>query len=162
MLIVSVKNNLNQIVELIQQLSNEEFCEKHSELSKASIGEHTRHIIELYQCLLQNYDNGCVNYDLRKRNVVIQTNVEEAIKNIEILLLSLDKINKNLMLVQGENPNQLIIETNYFRELLYNLEHSIHHQALIKVVLHKFKNVKVSSDFGIARSTIEYRMQCAQ
>lgn len=162
MLISSVKNNLNQIVELIQQLSNEEFSKKHTELSEASIGEHTRHIIELFQCLLESYDNGCINYDLRKRNNLIQTKVEEAKKYIGILLDSIEKENKNLMLTQGENSNQLTIETNYFRELLYNLEHSIHHQALIKVVLQKFKHVSVSEDFGVARSTIEYRMQCAQ
>lgn len=162
MLVVSVKNNLYQIVDLIQQLSNEEFCKKHSELSEASIGEHTRHIIELYQCLLQNYENGCINYDLRKRNILIQTDVKEASKSIENLIISIEKENKNLTLTQGENSNQLTIETNYYRELLYNLEHSIHHQALIKVVLQKFKHVKVSNDFGVARSTIEYRMQCAQ
>jgi hypothetical protein len=33
------------------------------------------------------------------------------------------------------NDKEICIDSNYFRELLYNLEHCIHHQALIKVVV---------------------------
>ncbi len=58
--------------------------------------------------------------------------------------------------------NQVSIQTNYFRELLYNLEHCIHHQALIKVAVFQLENIKVTENFGIAPSTIEYKKQCAQ
>lgn len=54
------------------------------------------------------------------------------------------------------------IETNYFREVLYNLEHCIHHQALIKVALLNFNYIQISETFGIAPSTIEFRKICAQ
>ena len=54
------------------------------------------------------------------------------------------------------------IDSNYYRELLYNLEHCIHHQALIKVAVLKNENLKVDANFGVARSTIEYRKQCVQ
>ena len=62
-------------------------------------------------------------------------------------------------IVDGE---ELLIETNYNRELLYNLEHCIHHQALIKVALLQSESITVDANFGVARSTIEYRNQCAQ
>jgi hypothetical protein len=48
---------------------------------------------------------------------------------------------------------------NYFRELLYNLEHCIHHQALIKWLFYKMK-LFLWMNFGVARSTIEYRKLC--
>lgn len=54
------------------------------------------------------------------------------------------------------------IQSNYYRELLYNLEHCIHHQALIKVAVLQFENVLLNENFGVARSTIEYRKQCVQ
>lgn len=162
MLISSVKNNLKEIIDLLQQLTDEQFSFKHSELSNASIGEHTRHIIELFQCLIINYPNEIVNYDLRERNPIIQTQTSEAIKAIYFILNEVEKENKTLKIEQGKDDCLLSIETNYFRELLYNLEHSIHHQALIKVALLKFPEVKISENFGVARSTIEYRLQCAQ
>lgn len=162
MLVTSVQNNLKEIIDLLHQLNDEQFSLKHAELSNASIGEHTRHIIELYQCLVENYNNGIINYDLRKRNLIIQTQTNDAIMAIETLLNKVDKKNKNLKIEQGKNECLLSIETNYFRELLYNLEHSIHHQALIKVALLKFSEIKISKNFGVARSTIEYRLECAQ
>ncbi len=162
MLVTSVQNNLKEIIDLLHQLTDEQFSFKHHELSNASIGEHTRHIIELYQCLIENYSNTIINYDLRDRNPIIQTQTAEAIKAIETILNKVDKENKSLKIEQGKDECLLSIKTNYFRELLYNLEHSIHHQALIKVAILKFPQIKICDNFGIARSTIEYRLQCAQ
>jgi hypothetical protein len=56
---------------------------------------------------------------------------------------------------------KFICESNYFRELLYNLEHCIHHQALIKVAILQCETVTIDN-FGVDQTTIEYRNQCAQ
>lgn len=162
MLIASVKNNLCEIIQLLNQLKDEEYTQKHFELSEATIGQHTRHIIELYQCLFNSYEIGIVNYDLRERNKVIENQTCEAIKAIENLLQKVEKANKQIIIEQGTSTEKFQIESNYNRELLYNLEHSIHHQALIKVALFKFPHIAIDKDFGVARSTIEFRLQCAQ
>ncbi len=162
MLIQSIKNNLSENIELLRQLTNEEFMQKNPELSNATIGEHMRHIIELFGCLLENYDYGLINYDDRKRDLLLQTDKNEAIAIIEKYLLELDKPNKPLSLTHNCFSPIELLHTNYFRELIYNLEHSIHHQALIKVALHSLPHIKIPSTFGVAPSTLEYRKQCAQ
>lgn len=162
MLIQSIKNNLSENIELLRQLTNEEFMQKNPELSNATIGEHMRHIIELFGCLLENYDYGLINYDDRKRDVLLQTDKNEALAIIEKYLLELDKPNKPLSLTHNCFSPIELLQTNYFRELIYNLEHSIHHQALIKVALHSLPHIKIPSSFGVAPSTLEYRKQCAQ
>ena len=162
MLIQSVKNNLSENIDLLRQLTNEEFTQQNPELSNATIGEHMRHIIELFGCLLENYDYGLINYDGRKRDLLLQTDKNEAIAIIEKYLLEIDKPNKPLSLTHNCFSSIELLQTNYFRELLYNLEHSIHHQALIKVALHSLPHIKIPSTFGVAPSTLEYRKQCAQ
>ncbi len=162
MLLNFVKNNLLENIELLRQLSNEEFCTKNPELSQATIGEHMRHIIELMGCLLDNYEEGKVNYDNRNRNLQIQSDVNYAISILEKQLANFDKPNKNLALIHNCFSAEEALPTNYFRELLYNLEHSIHHQALIKVALFNFPHITVSDSFGVAPSTLEYRKQCVQ
>ena len=162
MLIQSIKNNLSENIELLRQLTNEEFTQQNPELSNATIGEHMRHIIELFGCLLENYDYGLINYDDRKRDVLLQTDKNEAIAIIEKYLLEIDKPNKPLSLTHNCFSPIELLQTNYFRELIYNLEHSIHHQALIKVALHSLPHIKIPSTFGVAPSTLEYRKQCAQ
>jgi hypothetical protein len=103
-----------------------------------------------------------VNYDKRERNVLIQTDMNYAIHHILEIKNNLEKENKNIELQQVIDGEKIRIQSNYYRELLYNLEHCIHHQALIKVAILKCENITVDANFGVARSTIEYRNQCAQ
>lgn len=162
MLVPSIKKCLNELTNLLGQLSDDEYTKQCSHLSNATIGEHTRHIIEMFQCLHNFYDSGLINYDKRERNVLIQTNPRFALECITEIQNSLDKENKKIALQQIIDGEEIRIDSNYYRELLYNLEHCIHHQALIKVALLECENIQIDTNFGVARSTIEYRNRCAQ
>lgn len=162
MLIPSLNKTLNELVSLLNQISNDDFTSPCKGLSNSTIGEHTRHIIEMFQCLENQFESGVVNYDNRNRDYRIQTDTDFALQCIEDIKSKLVKENKNLVLQQIVDGEELNIESNYFRELLYNLEHCIHHQALIKVAVLQLEHLQIDEDFGVARSTIEYRKQCAQ
>jgi hypothetical protein len=162
MLIPSIKKTLLELSDLLTQLATEDYIYQCPGLSNATIGEHTRHIIEMFQCLENQYEVGIVNYDHRKRDYQIQTNIDFAKQTIVSVIDQLDRPNKSLKLQQILDGEELLIDTNYNRELLYNLEHCIHHQALIKVAVVQNEAITIDKDFGVARSTIEYRKQCAQ
>ena len=162
MLIPAIFKTLNELSGLVSQLSDDDYCCPCHDLSNATIGEHTRHIIEMFQCLENQYETGIVNYDNRKRNHLIQTHTAIAKESIDAILNQVDKPNKNMQLQQIVDGEELLIESNYHRELLYNLEHCIHHQALIKVAIIQLKTIEIDENFGVARSTIEYRKKCAQ
>ncbi len=162
MILSSINNNLDELIRLLKQLSNEEYSNPCVQLSNSSIGEHSRHIIELFQCLENQYESGVINYDQRQRNILIQTNTDFAIEKIIAIQNNLDKENKNILLQQKIDGNEIQTESNYYRELLYNFEHCIHHQALIKVAILQYTTITIDENFGVARSTIEYRKQCAQ
>lgn len=162
MLTTTIHKSLESLKDLLEKLPDDQYVRQCPHLSNATIGEHTRHIIEMFQCLGKFYDSGVVNYDKRERNQTIQNKTEFAIKNIDEIQENLNRENKKLQLLQVIENEEIKIESNYFRELLYNLEHCIHHQALIKVAVLQCENIKISEDFGVARSTIEYRNQCVQ
>lgn len=162
MLIPSISKSLDELIHLLRQLSKSNYSNPCPELSNASIGEHTRHIIEMFQCVEKQYDLGIVNYDNRERNQLIQTDTDYAIEQIQHIKSSLRIENKNLYLQQFVDDVEIRIQSNYYRELLYNLEHCIHHQAMIKIAVMKFDNIRVDANFGVARSTIEYKKQCVQ
>lgn len=162
MLIPSIKKTLNELSDLLTQLTSEDYTSPCFGLSNATIGEHTRHIIEMFQCLEKQYENGIINYDDRKRDYRIQTDIAFAQQTIVDVVNQLDKQNKKLQLQQMVDGEELFLDTNYDRELLYNLEHCIHHQALIKVAVLQNDAIVIDANFGVARSTIEYRKQCAQ
>lgn len=158
----SIKESFAQLNVALNSISNEEYVRPSEHLSNATIGEHTRHIIEMYQCLLNGYDEGLVCYDHRKRDKEIQTNKELSQKLLVEIALRSERSNKEMRLraVYGDaTAEELNVDTNYYRELAYNLEHTIHHMALIKVGLKELKKEHVGESFGVASSTIRHRQQ---
>ncbi|MBF4517746.1 DinB family protein [Flavobacterium sp. ANB] len=162
MLLKSIRHSLDELIGLLDQLSDKDYSKSCEALSNATIGEHTRHILEMFQCLQNGYDSGILNYDNRERNTRIQTETEFAKQCIIEIKAGLQSENKIMFLEQFIDGLTMRIQSNYYRELLYNLEHCVHHQALIKVAVLQFENILINENFGVARSTIEYRKQCVQ
>src|ERR1044071_4493798 len=153
----AIQNVFVQLSDSLQQLSNAEYTEKCPILFNATIGQHVRHIIELFICLEQGYEKGLINYEKRKRDYTIESNKEVAIELLQQIPAAFHIRDKNLLLeaAYDENSNDtIIISTNYFRELIYNLEHTVHHMALIRVGINEVSAVKVPEEFGVASSTI--------
>lgn len=154
---------LASLVIVLEQLRNNASYNNPCEaLSNATIGQHSRHIIELYQCLLAGYPEGKINYDDRKRNQLYENDTTAAVAAIKEIQQNLEQPDKQVKIFCGTDAHSVCIESNYYREVLYNLEHCIHHQALIKVALLTIKDLNIIEGFGVALSTLQYRQQCAQ
>lgn len=162
------QENLNEIKRVLFQLNNEQYSYPSKTLFGATIGQHIRHILEFYQSVLNGLDTKIVNYDNRKRNLLIETDKDFAIEIIENIIshLSLDILDESIVLEGNfcaEEGKQTQISTSISRELAYCLEHSIHHQALIKVGLLEVNCLSFIDDtFGLAPATIRFRNVCAQ
>lgn len=156
----SIKDSFAQLTVALDQVTPDEYVQPSQNLSNATIGQHTRHIIEMYQCLLGGYAEGVVCYDHRKRDIAIETNKELAKRLLVEIASASEQPNKELLLkaIYGDaTAEELKVNTNYYRELAYNLEHTIHHMALIKVGLRELNKAQVSETFGVASSTTRYR-----
>lgn len=156
------QQTLSEFAAVLFHLENEVYTTPCKLLTNATIGQHTRHIIELYQCLLNGYAVAEVSYDKRKRDKHIEQDVTFAIQQIQLIQQALPKPDKKLFIEYELNGNTVRIESNYFREVMYNLEHTIHHQALIKVAINQLSDFVVSDSFGVAPSTLQFRNQCVQ
>lgn len=161
-IMLEAREVLMQLVETINQLNYDEYIQKIELLSNSSVGEHTRHIIELFQQLILGYETGGLDYDKRKRNTEIQINIDYAIECIATIISSLEKGDKIISLTTLYNDDETIIQTTYFRELMYNIEHCVHHQAIIKTALLCLGKTQINVNLGVAKSTIIYRKECAQ
>jgi hypothetical protein len=156
-MIPTIQNTLQELSDLLQRLDGVQYRKPIASLSNATIGQHTRHIIELFVCLLQGYEAGKVNYDERKRDKEIETSTAKAIETLLFVQARIQQPDKPLLLVTEIGEEQMTIPSCYYRELLYNLEHCIHHQALIKVALCEMPYIDISENFGVAPSTVRYR-----
>ena len=72
MIFFQLTEQLKSLQYLLQVLTCQQYNHKSNYLGNASIGGHTRHIIELLQCVTNGYDGGIIDYINRKRNLTLE------------------------------------------------------------------------------------------
>ena len=154
-----------QLSDVLEKLNDTEYRQPSRILFNATIGQHVRHIIELFQCMETGYTAGVVNYEKRKRDYRIESERDFAARSLRKIFRNISKPNKAITL-EAEDYNETVetvtIPSNYYREMAYNLEHTIHHMALIRVGVNDVSGITLPDEFGLAYSTIKYRQLCAQ
>ena len=160
-----IKSLLKQLEYAINGLSETQYATAIPVLSGASVGKHLRHVIEFFDELLKGYQTGTVNYDRRQRNPAIETSREMAVQKLADIAIMIDQRDKPLLITASFPVNgieSIELSSNYQRELLYNLEHMVHHMAVIRIGIEAVSGITLSATFGVAESTLQFRNACAQ
>lgn len=159
---------LSQLINLLEQMRDEEYVQPLEVISQNTIGKHVRHIVEFYEEMLKGIDTGTINYDARSRNLELETDkklVIYTLNNINSKLFT-SFLDKSLKLACAFDLNEEIqlIDTTLKREIAYNIEHTIHHFAIIKIAINtNFEDISLPDNFGVAYSTIKHQQViCAQ
>lgn len=160
----AIENLFEQLKFIAKNLNDNQFSQPLISLSGSSIGQHFRHTLEFFKCLLTD-ESGLVNYDKRNHDKSLESSTEEILNLIALqnsAIQALDS-NKNIMLelsygYEQGTTNVIQVESNLYRELVYNIEHVIHHMALIKIgIIEIMPDFEIPAGFGIASSTIRYK-----
>src|ERR1700742_4713668 len=80
-----LNQQLDQLAEILDQLSPTEYTMRVEVLTGATIGQHVRHIIECWQELEKGYHTASVNYDQRQRDRQLETDPQTAITRLHQL-----------------------------------------------------------------------------
>lgn len=153
---------LDQVESVISQIKNEDYTKPVDVFNNSTIGQHFRHTLEFFQCLKDGYEMGVVSYDKRKHDKSIETDKQLALAFISKAKAFISKcdMSKPLRLEVNytiEDTEDIIIDSNMGREVTYNIEHAIHHMAIIKIGLQVLcPYVKLPFGFGVAISTLRY------
>ncbi len=139
-------------------------------LSGSTIGQHTRHIIEFYNCLIEQSTAGndaIINYAARRRDYLIESQPDHAISYVNDICAKMEELDEaqTCMLDCAEHGQDgLLVQSTVGRELIYNIEHTIHHLAIVKIALKTIlPSLELPEHFGVAPSTIRHRQEaCAQ
>jgi hypothetical protein len=134
---------------------------------EARIGAHIRHVHDHFKAVLNGLETGTVDYNKRNRESVAETNI------------TLSKVEHQTLLAQMSNavlahPGLFIIsEIDCFisentelpssieREMLYLINHTIHHVAIIKQIL-QHHGIETPGYLGVAPSTASHQRQLAE
>lgn len=158
-------NILSQLVDLLGQISQEDFIKPAETLSHSTIGQHLRHTLEFFICFEKGFENGIINYDKRAHDKLIESDKFLALATLNRIIdfinsLHEDKALKLEVSYDIDKEDFLTIDTTSTRELVYNIEHAVHHMAIMKIGAREVCSfIKLDQDFGRAASTIRYKVE---
>lgn len=161
-----------QLIDLLDAINDQIFQQPLEIFNGSSIGMHTRHIVEFYTCILNQKHSGVISYDKRDRNLLLESSTKYAKETLLKVIDLFQKTDLNTPIHLASNCSissdveNDIIPTNLKRELLYAMDHNIHHLALIKIgIQYNFPTIQLDPNFGVAPSTIRHKQTisaCAQ
>lgn len=144
-------------VELIHEIEDSIYQQKAN--GTGSIGGHFRHNLDFLNSFLNGLAIRKINYQKRERDERIEQDRNYAIERIIFSVRRLLSLNDSDLageiLICSEIDENTWHQSSVTRELDFLHSHTVHHHALIAEKLASF-GVKVSSDFGVAPSTLKF------
>lgn len=160
---ISNKQVLTELIGLLESTPDSIFTRGQLHDSKSpvsSVGAHTRHIIEFYRGFFRGLSTRVINYDDRKRSPELEQNRTSAILALKSICQALSQLPSahadqpaiSLKAQVDTLGTELEMPTCITRELVFLQNHSVHHQALIALLMANFQQ-SVPDEFGVATST---------
>lgn len=155
---VTIHQILDQLNSILSQLDDYKYTKELPILNNQTIGKHSRHIIEFFQGLTNTQNYIC--YDERIRDLKLETSIEYTLNTLDIIKTKIEDLDfeQKIEFKQLINTNLFTTETTIGREMIYCIDHGIHHFAIIKIALKdSFPSININEDFGIAYSTLNFQ-----
>ncbi len=158
---------LRQGRELIEDLPSTAYAEGRDDLGLSGIGPHIRHVTDFYLRFLGAYDAEPeggqarrVDYDARARDPRTETDPEHALEVLATIMVRLRRLPERLERLQGQALEVRGDDSSWMpstapRELLSLLGHTIHHFALMAVLVRAGGGAPPQG-FGVAPSTLRH------
>lgn len=151
---------LEQILSLIVHAKGDTYSKVPQGMTSA-IGRHVRHVLDHYSALQVGIVKNEIDYDLRSRDSEVETDSHLAVEKINQVMNWMQEhiqFDRPLLMkteVSLDCQETCAVESSLKRELVYLLNHTVHHVAYITLVLRTL-GVAVDQHVGIAPATQSY------
>jgi len=155
----------SQLKTFLLALPSDTYAQPLDLLHQNTIGKHCRHILEGLEALLPAKEHQEINYENRKRQLVYEIDERTFLQRMDELIDTLASydLHRIIHVTHEPFPGQIAQEqlhTSIGRELLYNMEHMIHHMAIIRLAATSIGlDSLVPENFGLAFSTVQHQQK---
>jgi uncharacterized damage-inducible protein DinB len=156
---------LEQGLELLGALSDDAYVRSSHPEYTSGVGGHLRHCLDHYTNFLDGVEAGLVDYDARQRDARIENERGYATRVMERIIDGLRRLREidsaAFVTIKMDGGDES--ETDNWwspssaqRELQFLLSHTVHHYALIALIL-RAQGIMPGPGFGVAPSTLRYQ-----
>ena len=157
--VTALTRSLDELADMLSRIGDETYVWKPTGGASGSIGAHVRHVLDPVKVLVDRPRQKTVTYDRRERDTLVEQSRQAGIEALRraryrlsaFLDMPLDEMLTLEALVEHGQP-PIAVPTSLARELVFALQHTIHHQAIIAVLLQQI-GVATPSRFGYAPAT---------
>lgn len=154
---------LEQVRDVIIEMPASMYRARPAARVSGSIGEHVRHCLDHVSALVAAMYGDELSYDRRSRGTTVENERGIAADEIRQLVSRLEaqaavRLDRPVTLwsLLDAKGTAVAIRTTIGREIAFVIQHTIHHCALIAVLL-EWQGVLVPAGFGLAPSTAKAR-----
>ncbi len=153
---------LQQGADLLNSIDDRIYNKTDSTCYASGIGKHIRHNLDHFDNFLTGLPKSAIDYDARLRDKNTENSRGVAASRIKKIISRLEKLtaaDPSLKLrvdMNREGDRMNWTESTLARELQFLISHTVHHYAIIAMIL-KIQGVDLQiSGFGVAPSTLKY------
>lgn len=166
-LVAALTATLEQLADLVAGLTDEQYTRRPGGALASSVGGHVRHDLDHLAALLAALPGGELDYDRRARGTPVETDRAAALAEVRRLVAALADLtdadlDEPLALTALVSPDlpPVGVATTVGRELAFVLSHTVHHNALVAVIVAAV-GAAVPPGFGYAPATVAHRRAAA-
>ena len=149
---------LDQLIGIVLEIPSDVYCSSQDSHVSGTIGEHVRHSLDHIGALLQAGQANPFSYDHRHRGTAVESDPSAALQQMLRLKAGLERwstrdLDEPIRVVSMVAAGQSVSGwSTLARELAFVISHTIHHQAIIGILL-AVQGYSVSERFGHSPST---------
>jgi uncharacterized damage-inducible protein DinB len=149
---------LHQLATLLETTVDADYTWRHPSGVSGTVGAHVRHCLDHVHAILERATDTRLTYDRRQRATRTEQDRAYAIEQLHHAVRALsgtgERVEHHLTLdVQVDRDGTTVsVSSSFGRELAFVLQHTIHHQALIALLLAE-RGTALPETFGYAPST---------
>lgn len=147
---------------LLENLSDEQFCDASVAPYYSSIGSHVRHILNFYESICNFNAQNEIDLTVRNRDKKVETGCEAAKCKLIYLIEKLKTIDftmtDSVLVIDDLGLGKIQMTYTYGAILSQANSHTIHHYAIINYILNGMKMPIKDYEFGYNPTSIETRL----
>ncbi|MEN8765854.1 MAG: DinB family protein [Wenyingzhuangia sp.] len=139
-MIEEIIKNLNKGKQMLILLPIENYCDKSLPPYYSSIGGHTRHVLDMFNCIFSGFPSGIVDLRKRVRDVDVELYPVVASEYFDrmieqLLKLKASDLNTEIDLVDDLGSGSCMVKTTLGAVLAQAQSHTTHHYSTIGYLL---------------------------
>lgn len=165
LLVAACVEVLEQGLDLLERIDDRFYSETGGLPVQSGVGAHFRHCIDFYQSFLAGVASGQIDYDRRERDTLVERDRAFAATRLRVVISELQSLSFDggeagvLVSLEAESGESSELPrwciSTVARELQFLLSHTVHHYALVALVL-RLQGFEPGEEFGVAPSTLKF------